>query len=748
MTSTATATVERLHIELAGAVQGVGFRPRVYRLAGQLRLAGWVRNSSAGIEIEVEGDAEQLDAFLRRLEAERPAAALVATQNILRVAPSGGIAFEILPSVIGSGGECRTAGVLPDLATCAECVREIFDPANRRFGYAFTNCTNCGPRFTIQRDIPYDRPHTAMRGFKMCSACQREYDSFEDRRFHAQPIACSVCGPQLRLWPAPATTVDPIAEAASALAHGKIVALKGVGGFQLLVDARDAAAVSRLRSRKHRDAKPFALLMPSLECVRRYCLVNPAEEELLLSRAAPIVLLQPVSQHDLAAEVVEGAPCLGVMLACSPLHHLLMALYPHPVIATSGNRSGEPIAIDNDKAIEQLSDIADLFVLHDRSIVRPCDDSVVRMLYGQQIVRRSRGYAPLPVTVPFELRPVLAVGGHLKNTVAIAIGRQVYLSQHIGDLDSLESRQTFAQAIEDLCKLHRFQPELIVSDLHPDYASTQWAMERSRSLGVPLVQVQHHHAHVAGCAAENGVDSDYLGVAWDGAGLGLDGTIWGGEFFLAGRGGLKRIAHLRPFPLPGSEAAMHDCSRPAAGLLWSLQALDNAPTAIEPSILALLDRGLQSPRTSSVGRLFDAVAYLSAAATHNRFEGQAAMSLQAAIGSTVSEDAYELPCANGIGDWSSLIEQVVFDQRNHLDAGYISVRFHNALANWIAEVARTTPVRDVVLSGGVFQNAYLTRRSTLLLEGDGFRVHTHHQTPANDGGLALGQAVVAGRIVH
>jgi hydrogenase maturation protein HypF len=746
MTVAAIATLERLRIELTGAVQGVGFRPVVYRLASQLRLPGWVRNNGGGIEIEVEGDRELLSVFLRRLESERPSAAVIVAQNVLRVAPCGTTVFEILQSVEETIGDSRTAGLLPDLATCAECVREISDPSNRRFGYAFTTCTLCGPRFTIQNDIPYDRRHTAMRGFTMCSACQREYDSFQDRRFHAQANACPVCGPTLSLWPAPPDSTDLIAAASSALEQGKVLALKGLGGFQLLVDARNEAAVLRLRSLKHRDAKPFALLMPSIECVRAYCIVSAEEQEQLLSRAAPIVLLQPGCHHDLAFAVAQGAPCLGVMLPCSSLHHLLMDRYPFPVVATSGNVAGEPIAVGNPEALERLGYIADLFLLHDREIVRPCDDSVVRVQSGLQTLRRARGYAPLHITVADELRPILAVGGHLKNTVAIAIGRQVYLSQHIGNLDSIESREAFTTAIDDLCKLYRFKPELIVSDLHPDYASTQWAMERARTLGVALVQVQHHHAHVAACAAENGLKGDYLGVAWDGAGLGLDGTIWGGEFFLKHEYSFERVGHLRPFRLPGGDAAMQDCSRPAAGLLWSSLKRSEANQAIDKMTLAMLEQGIQCPLTSSVGRLFDAVAYLSGIANYNRFEGDAAMAFEAAIGHTKSDDAYELPYSDGIGDFSSLIGQVVVDKQRGLHTSAISLRFHNALSNWILLVAGITGVRDVVLSGGVFQNAYLTRRSTSLLEQNGFSVHTHHQVPANDGGLALGQAVLAGRL--
>ena len=735
----APVDVERLHIQLRGAVQGVGFRPTVYRLAEKLRLAGWVRNSGAGLEIEVEGNAEKLDQFLDKLREERPRAAVVNTEEVSRVAPAGSAWFEILPS---NEDFSKTAAAIPDLATCPECLRELLDPTDTRFGYVFTNCTLCGPRYTILIDIPYDRANTTMRSFTLCPACRREYESPYDRRFHAQPNACPTCGPRLSSIPAQTEGAGAVSSAAEALARGEIVALKGVGGFQLLVDARNAEAVIRLRMRKHREEKPFALLMPSLACVRQYCVVSAAEEELLLSQAAPIVLLRPGEEVDLAPEVTKSSPYLGVMLPYSPLHHLLMAQYPFPVVATSGNRADEPIAVDNDEARERLQDIADVFILHNRPIARSCDDSVARLSGGRpQILRRARGYTPLPVVVPRDLPPVLAVGGHLKNTVAIALGRQVFLSQHIGDLDALESRQAFERAIDDLCRLYRFSPKAVACDLHPDYASTQWAL----ASGLPLVQVQHHHAHVAACAAENGIETNYLGVAWDGTGLGLDGTIWGGEFFLASRDRFERIAHLRQFRLPGGEAAIRDCSRSVAGLLWEKYGVDNAGHTVDRKTLALLVSRINDPFSSSVGRLFDAVACLTGVADRNRFEGQAAMCLESAIGHLRTSESYEIESQNGIGDWAPMIEELLSDKQAAVDVSRIAAKFHNALANWILAVAETTHVRDVVLSGGVFQNAYLTARTGMVLEERGFRVLTHHHVPPNDGGISLGQAVLAGQ---
>ena len=712
-----------------------------------MRLSGWVRNTDSGLEIEVEGPTEQLDQFVSRLRVAKPPAAVIAAEETFRVAPRESLGFEILSSEPGSTtGNAKLPAIVPDIAPCSACLSEIFDHANRRFGYPFTNCTQCGPRYTIVLDIPYDRPNTTMRKFPLCSLCRREYDSLEDRRFHAQPNTCAACGPHLWLSPAADEAMDLLTQVAAALENGRIVALKGIGGFQLLVDARNSAAIARLRLRKQREHKPLAVLMPSLACVRRYCEVSAEEEDLLTSTAAPIVLLQPKGWVNIAPEVAQQSPFLGVMLPCSPLHHLLMKRFPFPLVATSGNLAGEPIAIDNDEALARLEQVADLFVLHDRPIARPCDDSVVRRMDGPQILRRARGYAPLPIKVPYMLRPVLAVGGHLKNTVAIGFGRQVWLSQHIGDLDSPEARETFEQTIEDLCKLYRFEPEIVVSDLHPDYASTAWTQQHAKSRQLALIQVQHHQAHVASCAADNGITGSYLGVAWDGAGAGTDNTIWGGEFFVCEQSRFERIALLRPFALPGGETAMRDCSRPAAGILWKALGSANARKSLQPQIAAMLEYDLNSPLSSSVGRLFDAVAYLSGAAQHNLFEGQAAMLLEKAIGNLQTDQAYGIEHAHGRGDWGALIQAVLADRAAGIDIGLISARFHNALANWIVAVARTANIPRVVLSGGVFQNAYLVRRSRRLLEAAGFEVFTHRQVPANDGGLALGQAILAGTI--
>jgi|tagenome__1003787_1003787.scaffolds.fasta_scaffold20982640_3 hydrogenase maturation protein HypF len=729
------SAIERLRITLRGAVQGVGFRPFVYRMATEMSLTGWVLNSASGLVVEVEGPPEQLRIFEQRIESERPQASVVTVHESQWIGAEGSTGFEIHKSDSDSG---KSVNVLPDLATCSDCRAEMFDPANRRFQYPFINCTNCGPRYTIIVDIPYDRPNTTMRDFMLCPECRQEYENPADRRFHAQPNACPVCGPKLD---------GTIADVRAALLSGEIVALKGIGGFQLLVDARQPAAVARLRVRKHREEKPFALMMPSLDRAREYCEISAAEVELLESQAAPIVLLRPKTGTDIAWNVAHCSPYLGVMLPYSSLHHLLMQECGFPLIATSGNRSDEPIAIGNDEARERLKDIADHFLLHNRPIVRACDDSVVRLTRGRAgILRRARGYAPLGIRVGTDLPPVLAVGGHLKNTVAIAVGRDVFLSQHIGDLETVEARHAMERAIEDLCRLYSFNPEAVVCDLHPDYASTRWA----ENSGLPVIGVQHHQAHVAACAAENDVTGEYLGVAWDGTGYGLDGAVWGGEFFHVQGTQYERIGHLRPFQLPGGDAAVREGWRSAASLLFETlgaHGLDRHLSDVSSrhsltdirKIGTMLARDFNVIPTTSVGRLFDGVASLSGLAQQNRFEGQAAMLLENEIGDMRTEEAYPL---SG-GDWGLLIAEVLRDKDAGVSVPMIAARFHNALVAWILEVAEHVGLKQVVLSGGVFQNRYLTERATAILESHGFVVHTHQRVPPNDGGIALGQAVIA-----
>lgn len=714
--------MQRLRVTLTGAVQGVGFRPFVYRLATEMNLGGWVLNSSSGLTVEVEGEPAALDEFLARLDREKPAVAVILTRETSRLSPVFFEGFEIRAS---DEAEQRTVAVLPDLATCGDCLRELFDSSDRRYQYPFTNCTHCGPRYSIIENVPYDRPRTTMKIFSLCRDCRREYEDPSDRRFHAQPNACPVCGPRLSMT---------IADAARVLLDGRILALKGIGGFQLLADARNEEAVVRLRRLKAREEKPFALMMPSFDDVERFCIISPAERALLGSSAAPIVLLTPSGEPGIAPSVARSSPYVGVMLPYSPLHHLLMREAGIPLVATSGNRSDEPIATDNDEARSRLAGIADAFLMHDRPIARPCDDSVVRVARGREMVlRRARGYAPMPVRVSRALDPVLAVGAHLKNAVAIAISHQVFVSQHVGDLDTLEARESFERAIQDLCRLYRFEPRVVACDMHPDYASTQWA----RASGLPVVEIQHHEAHAASCAAENDVRGDYLAVSWDGTGYGRDATIWGGEFFQVRSGVFERVAHLRTFRLPGGEAAVKQGWRSAASLLWEIG--DRAALTTTPAVARMLERGLNAPVTSSVGRLFDAVAALSGVARESRFEGQAAMLLERAIGSLDTREAYPLIG----GDWAELVDAVRRDARAGVAPGLISARFHNALVGWIVETAGGSGLGQIVLSGGCFQNRYLVDRAVEALEARGFAVFTHQRVPPNDGGIALGQAVLA-----
>lgn len=698
----------RLRISLAGALQGVGFRPFVHNLAVSMGLAGWVRNTASGALIEVEGTQPVLDDFRRRLRAELPPAAMILAEEFSWLAPSGVTGFGIKAS---EPSELKTAVILPDLATCPDCLREMRSAGERRFGYAFTNCTRCGPRYTIVEAIPYDRPNTTMAGFELCEACRAEYTDPQDRRFHAQPIACPMCGPRLSV---------SIESSAAVLRGGGILALKGIGGYQLLCDARDEPAVLRLRERKLREWRPFAVMAPSMEQLRRHARVSDEEAALLESAAAPIVLLEAMDGTGLAPAVRRGSPWLGAMLPYSPLHHLLMEAFPHPVVCTSGNLSDEPIAIANGEAHERLGAVADGFLDHDRPVARPCDDSVARITAGRTtLLRRARGYAPMPVWTGRAMPRVLALGGHLKNTVALAVGRQVVVSQHIGDLDSPESRDAFARTIEDLCRLYDFSPDLVACDLHPDYFSTVHAS----SYGCPVIEIQHHHAHAASCIAENGLEGAVLAVTWDGTGLGTDGTIWGGEMFIVEGRQFERVAHLRPFLLPGGDAAMKDCSRPASGILHGI--------GRQSPHQAMLERRLNTVETTSVGRLFDALAYLGGFTERNRFEGEAGLLLEAAAMRDDGGRVVPMPA----GDWRELAAEFIDRPSARM--------LHESLAGWIVETALETRVKQVVLSGGCFQNALLVKLAVRAFERRGIRVATHQRVPANDGGISLGQAVLA-----
>jgi hydrogenase maturation protein HypF len=824
----------RLKLTVRGAVQGVGFRPFVFRLATGLGLAGWVNNSPQGVFIEAEGPRAELEKFLLRLETEKPPRSFIQSLESSWLDPAGYTVFEIRPSETGGN---KTALVLPDIATCPDCLREIFDPKNRRHRYPFTNCTNCGPRFSIIESLPYDRANTSMKAFTMCPQCQAEYDDPRNRRFHAQPNACPVCGPRLELWcsgvrqsaansseaqnqPRSAErSYEALLAAAKAIREGKIVAVKGLGGFHLMADARNDKTVQLLRERKHREEKPFALMFPSLESIKAECEVSPLEERLLRSPEAPIVLLKKIGnrQSAIGNSIAPGNPYLGAMLPYTPLHHLLLAELGFPVIATSGNLSDEPICTDEHEALERLHGIADVFLVHNRPIVRHVDDSIVRVMLDRELVlRRARGYAPLPINVLPASRwqdkqncrqdagsTILAVGAHLKNAVALAIGNQVFISQHIGDLETEQAHSAFRRVIADFEKLYEAKPQIIAADLHPDYLSTKFAKElvaqasgpvgKTQTGGLCHIGVQHHIAHVLSCMAENEIAPPALGVSWDGTGYGLDGTVWGGEFFLVSEDKIERFAHLRPFRLPGGDKAVKEPRRTALGLLHELYGgqdkfmlhlqHESVRTFLPKELTTLqsmLAKKLNSPVTTSMGRLFDAVASLINLRQQIRFEGQAAMELEFALDGIETDEAYELqlvesalqssagvppvisilrdadrnkiPASHAGGtpalplyvlDWSTMIEAILEDVKNGIPAGIISAKFHNALAESIVAVAKRAGQNRVVLSGGCFQNRYLTERAVRRLQAEDFRPYWHQRVPPNDGGIALGQVVAA-----
>ena len=759
----------RLKASIRGAVQGVGFRPFVYRLATELGLAGWVSNTSQGVFIEAEGTKDVLDQFVLRVGREKPPRSFVQSFEFSFLDPVGFKSFEIKES---DGTGPKTVLVLPDIATCPECLSEMSDPSNRRYLYPFTNCTNCGPRFSIILSLPYDRPNTSMQHFEMCPECRKEYEDPADRRFHAQPIACPACGPCLELWNEKGEVMhrdrEALSAATKAIRDGLIVAVKGLGGFHLMVDARSEEVVQRLRERKHREEKPLALMFPTVEMIEEECLVSELEERLLRSPESPIVLLERKDNRELygkqlsvlglAKSIAPGNPNLGAMLPYTPLHHLIMQDLGHPIVATSGNLSDEPICIDEREAVKRLSGIADVFLVNNRPIVRHLDDSIVRVLLGRELVlRRARGYAPLPVDLGGRGgETVLAVGAHLKNTVAIAVGTNAFVSQHIGDLETHQSLQAFRRVSADFRSLYEATPSRVVCDMHPDYFSSKEA----RANYTDVTEVQHHHAHVLSCMAENQIEGEVLGVSWDGTGYGLDGTVWGGEFLITNGESFNRFAAFKTFMLPGGDKAIREPRRAAAGLLYEmhggeiLHERDLAPmsafTVAELSVVEqMLQKHVNAPRTSSVGRLFDGVASIIGLRQRNSFEGQAAMEMEFALAGQASEQTYrcELSPSEGEGeaqphmwvDWSRMIRDVWNDARKNTPIPVISKKFHNALVEAILDVATKAGVKRVVLSGGCYQNKYLTERSVKRLQAAGFQAYWHQRVPPNDGGISLGQ---------
>lgn len=762
--------IARLRITIRGAVQGVGFRPFIYRLATGFGLNGWVNNSSQGVFIEVEGSSEKLEKFLLHIETDKPPRSSIQSLESLYLDPVGYKRFEIKPS--DKSGK-KVALVLPDIATCPDCIKEIFDPLNRRYQYPFTNCTNCGPRFSIIEALPYDRANTTMKKFKLCDLCQAEYEDPLDRRFHAQPNACPVCGPHLELWNSKGEVLSShhqaLQQAAEAIRKGKIVAVKGIGGFHLMVDARKEKAVVRLRKLKAREEKPLALMYPALKLIKQNCAVSELEARLLLSPESPIVLLKH-RFSNIAQSVAPGNPNLGIMLPYTPLHHLLMAELGFPVIATSGNLSDEPICIDEYEALERLRGIGDLFLVHNRPIARHVDDSIVRVVMNRELVmRRARGYAPLPIHLKEPLPKVLAVGAHLKNAIAISIGNDVFVSQHIGDLDTGPAVDAFKSVVKSFEKLYEFKPNKIVCDVHPDYVSTRFA-EKS---GLPVIHIQHHYAHALSVMAENELTGKVLSVSWDGTGYGLDQTIWGGEFLKINESGFERVAHLRTFRLPGGEAAIKEPRRSALSLLYEIfgdevfkmkkLAPIKAFSIQEIKIIqTMLKQKVNSPIASSVGRLFDAVASIIDLRHKMRFEGQAAMELEFVLDGAESAQVYPFNISETTKarkhekiqsgfeptfylDWEPMILAILNDVQRKVPVGKISAKFHNSLVEIIVAVAKRIGEERVVLTGGCFQNKYLTERTIIRLRKTGFRPYWHQRVPPNDGGIALGQAL-AGQV--
>ncbi len=809
---------------VTGVVQGVGFRPFVYQLATRAALRGWVMNTSAGVEIQVQGDLSALENFSRALVNEKPPLARIDSLSFVDSPTNGHSLFENFEIRASVAFEGAFQPISPDIAICADCLRELFDPADRRYRYPFINCTNCGPRFTIIQDIPYDRPQTTMRDFELCDDCAREYHDPMNRRFHAQPVACAKCGP--RVWmeysnqlsvssnqlsvssnqlsvnskQSPVSSPqslqdDAIFATQQLLAHGKIVAVKGLGGFHLACDATNADAVNLLRERKRRVEKPFALMLRDLETVEQHCFVNDAEGELLQSRERPIVLLKRRPESNIAREVAPNQDTLGVMLPYTPLHCLLMAdgrwqtadstlrdeirdtrcEMPTALVLTSGNLSEEPIAYTNDEARERLAKLADAFLLHDRDIHIRTDDSVVRVLFpspnrrggGGEVypLRRSRGYAPFPVHLPFDAPPILAVGGELKNTFCVTRDRYAFMSHHIGDLENYETLRSFEQGIAHFEKLFRIAPQVIAYDLHPNYLATRYALERAARENIRAIGVQHHHAHIAACMAENGLDGarPVIGVAFDGTGYGDDGAIWGGEFLIADYRGYKRAAHLAYVPLPGGDKATREPWRIAlaylqrAGVEWGddLAPVRAANEHARRIVQQQIERNINAPLTSSMGRLFDAVASLIGIRQTVNYEAQAAIELEALVDDN-ENGAYEWET----GDWrletrdlrfeidsSSLIRAIVADVRAGVSSSIIAARFHNSIAlmtrNVCRELREEFGLNEIALSGGVWQNMTLLQKTLSLLRDENFIVYIHRLVPANDGGIALGQAMIA-----
>ncbi len=775
-------------ISVRGIVQGVGFRPFVYGLATKHDLKGWVCNTSEDVKIEVEGGAESIEKFYLELRTKAPPLARIEDIDISYHPPVGYRDFEIRRSIAEEG---KYQLISPDIATCQACLSELVNTDDRRYRYPFTNCTNCGPRFTIIEDMPYDRPETTMRYFQMCPQCQAEYDDPLDRRFHAQPNACPRCGPKVELVDnqgalvierSPATKkspLDAIAHASQLLREGKILAIKGLGGFLLACDATNDKAVKELRRRNRRSSKPFAIMVADMDEARRHCCVSPEEEKLLTSPQSPIVLTRWKGDSSVSREAAPNLEYLGVMLAYTPLHHVLLRDVGLPLVMTSGNISEEPIAKDNDEALRRLSGIADYFLVHNRDIYSRYDDSVTVVERGEsQVARRARSCAPYPIHLTFTAKQVLGCGAEVKNSFCLIKDNHAFLSQHIGDMENMETLEHFDNTISLYKRLFRIEPEIIACDLHPDYLATKYARELAQC-GSKLIPVQHHHAHIVSCMADNGLEAPVIGVAFDGTGLGSDGHIWGGEFLVVDYRSFNRVGRLEYLPLPGGDAAIRRPYRTSISYVLSLLgesalhqglAFMRGVTDVEIEVVRRqIERGINSPLTSSMGRLFDAVSALIGIRGEIDYEGQAAVELEMAAytchcyerdfsltlgtGSAISDNTESYPYhitedkGTRIVQLGVLLSAIIEDLSQGVSKARISVKFHNTVAQMVNEMCRLiaseTGINQVALSGGVFQNRLLLRKTVSLLERDGFQVFTHKQVPCNDGGISLGQAVIA-----
>ncbi len=747
----------RLKISIRGAVQGVGFRPFIYRLAREMGIKGWVINSSIGVFIEAENEKSVLDCFLLKIEKEKPVHAIINSLEFSYLDPVNFKQFEIKKS---EETKEVSAFILPDIAVCDECVTEMNNPADRRYRYPFINCTNCGPRFSIIEKLPYDRPNTTMKSFEMCDRCKSEYEDPLNRRFHAQPIACPDCGPWIELRDnlnrQISTHKDALIEVVNKLKNGKIIALKGLGGYQLIVDATNEKSVQILRDRKQREEKPFALMFPTIESIKSVCQVSHFEERSLKSAESPIVILEQLKdKQNLAPNIAPDNPYLGVMLPYTPLHHLLLQELSFPIVATSANLSDEPIVIDDKQAFQKLAGIADFFLVHNRPIRRHVDDSIIRVIMGQELVtRRARGYAPLPISLNLKSsmdKTFIAGGAHLKNTVAVSINNNIFISQHIGDLETNEALKTYENIINDFQQLYNVKSMQAVCDLHPDYLSTKYIKHNYSN----EIQVQHHQAHIAACRAENQVTGAAVGVSWDGTGFGEDGSIWGGEFFISDDKSFKHLGQLRKFSLPGGDQAVKEPRRSAIGLLFKiygknlfnmeLSILDQFSKKEIIILKQMLIKQINCPQTSSAGRLFDSVSALLNLKSKCNFEGQAAMMLEYAA--DINEKGYYPFEITGhdfyIIDWQQMIEKILIEIKNKINRNIIAAKFHNTLVEIICQTVAKAGLKKVVLSGGCFQNAILLSGTIKRLQENNYKVYRHQRIPPNDGGISLGQVVIA-----